>query len=333
MPVVSIRHLTRYRYRRPVGFGEHRMMFRPHESHDQRVLSSHLAISPAPTRLRHVEDVFGNCLSVASFGERSCELVFESRVRIEHRPLPPFADRDGECHAPAKTSRFAYEPDEMPDLRRSMERDHPDTKGEVARWARRFGGRVGPASLPDLLTEMTQFIHADFTYQSRLEAGTRTPRETLSLGSGSCRDFAVLMMEAARSLGFAARFVSGYLYDEKLVQSGAPMKGGGATHAWCAIYLPGAGWVEYDPTNGLIAGRNLIRVCMAREPHQALPLSGGYLGRREDFSSMTVRVEVAVGDPPTPGLRPSEAGRKVLTPVPDPEEAVAPEAVPEPVVS
>jgi hypothetical protein len=108
------------------------------------------------------------------------------------------------------------------------------------------------------------------------------------------------MMEAARSLGFAARFVSGYLYDEALVDSTDPMVGGGATHAWCAIYLPGAGWVEYDPTNGLIAGRNLIRVSMAREPHQATPLAGGYIGRPEDFQSMRVEVEVTVGDPPTP---------------------------------
>ena len=116
----------------------------------------------------------------------------------------------------------------------------------------------------------------------------------------ACRDFAVLMMEAARSLGFAARFVSGYLYDEALVDSVDPMVGGGSTHAWCAIYLPGAGWVEYDPTNGLIAGRNLIRVSMAREPHQATPLSGGYIGRPEDFKTMAVSVEVTVGDPPGP---------------------------------
>jgi transglutaminase-like putative cysteine protease len=293
MPVVSIRHLTRYRYRRPVAFGEHRMMFRPHESHDQRLLSSHVAILPAPTQLRHVEDVFGNCLGVASFGQRSSELVFESRVRIEHRPLPPFADRDGECHAPAKTSRFAYEPDEMPDLRRSMERDHPDTKGEVARWARRFAAPIGPASLPDLLTEMTQFIHANFTYQSRLETGTRTPQETLSLGSGSCRDFAVLMIEAVRSMGLAARYVSGYIHSPS---PGAARKGagdGGHTHAWARVYLPACGWVDFDPTNGMVGNRDLVRVAVARSPRQAIPLHGTWRGDASDFLGMDVQVEIS----------------------------------------
>jgi transglutaminase-like putative cysteine protease len=124
---------------------------------------------------------------------------------------------------------------------------------------------------------------------------------------GACRDFAVLMMEAARALGFAARFVSGYLYDPALIDCVDPMIGGGTTHAWCAIYLPGAGWVEYDPTNGLVAGRNLIRVCTAREPHQATPLSGGYIGRPEDFLDMTVNVEVMVGDPPGFDFRAKDA--------------------------
>jgi transglutaminase-like putative cysteine protease len=110
----------------------------------------------------------------------------------------------------------------------------------------------------------------------------------------------VLLMEAVRSLGFAARFVSGYLYDEALVDSANPVVGGGFTHAWCSVYLPGAGWVEFDPTNGLIAGRNLIRVCVARTPEQAVPISGGFIGRRGDFIGMNVNVEVAVGEPEPP---------------------------------
>ena len=125
--------------------------------------------------------------------------------------------------------------------------------------------------------------------------GTNAPGQTLATRSGACRDFALLMMEACRSLGMATRFVSGYLYDEALVDSVEPVVGGGATHAWVDVYLPGAGWVEFDPTNGLIAGRNLIRVCVARTPEQAVPLSGGYLGEAADFISMNVDVQVEVG--------------------------------------
>jgi transglutaminase-like putative cysteine protease len=146
-----------------------------------------------------------------------------------------------------------------------------------------------------LLSTMTKAIRADFTYQARDTEGTNGPLDTLALGSGACRDFALLMMEAVRTLGFAARFVSGYLYDEKLVESADPVVGGGATHAWCSVYLPGAGWVEFDPTNGLVAGRNLIRVCAARTPSQAVPIAGGYIGTAADFAGMSVNVEVSVG--------------------------------------
>ncbi len=120
----------------------------------------------------------------------------------------------------------------------------------------------------------------------------QTPLETLHLGSGSCRDFALFMMEAARSLGLAARFVSGYLYDERLIGAGGGLVGGGATHAWVQVYLPGAGWVEYDPTNALVGGRNLIRVAVARDPSQAVPLAGSFTGASDAFVSLSVSVEV-----------------------------------------
>jgi transglutaminase-like putative cysteine protease len=129
--------------------------------------------------------------------------------------------------------------------------------------------------------------------------GVQTPAETLALGRGTCRDLALLMMEACRSLGMAARFVSGYLYDPALdlgVESageGAPVRGAGDTHAWVQIYLPGAGWVEFDPTNGLVGGANLIRVAVARDPAQAIPLQGSYYGPPEAFLDMVVDVKVS----------------------------------------
>jgi transglutaminase-like putative cysteine protease len=144
-----------------------------------------------------------------------------------------------------------------------------------------------------ILDAMTQAIHDEFSYSRRVEMGTQDPVETLDTRSGSCRDYALLMMEGARSLGFAARFVSGYLYDEKLVADVTEaLVGGGETHAWVQIYLPGAGWLEFDPTNGLVGGKNLIRVAVSRDPAQAVPLMGSFTGPANAFLGMTVDVQV-----------------------------------------
>jgi transglutaminase-like putative cysteine protease len=150
----------------------------------------------------------------------------------------------------------------------------------------------------DSLIAMTSAIKQRFSYTAREEAGVQAPLVTLERESGSCRDFAVLMIEAARSLGLAARFVSGYLYDEHLIDSTSQgssetlLVGGGSTHAWVQIYLPGAGWVEFDPTNALVGGENLIRVAVARDAWQAAPLVGTFAGTVDDFESMTVEVTV-----------------------------------------
>jgi transglutaminase-like putative cysteine protease len=161
--------------------------------------------------------------------------------------------------------------------------------GAVDAWAAGFVTRPMPTL--QLLQSMNAAIKEQFVYRERFEEGTQDPAETLRMKSGTCRDFALLLIEAVRSLGFAARFVSGYLYDPAL-QGGAAMQGAGATHAWADIYLPGAGWVEYDPTNGLIAGENLIRVAVTRDPAQAVPIAGTFAGRPEDFQGMDINVSV-----------------------------------------
>jgi transglutaminase-like putative cysteine protease len=181
----------------------------------------------------------------------------------------------------------------MPDLLRSMERHYPDPKGVLERWARRFVRRVGPSSLQGLLTEMTQRIHSDFTYQSRPHGAAQAPNQTLASRSGSCRDFAILMIEAARSLGLAARFVSGYVFNPRRT---AGIVGGGHTHAWARIYLPACGWVEFDPTNGIVGAGHLVRVAIARDPRQAVPLHGTWEGFASDFLGMDVEVEVLSDD-------------------------------------
>ena len=285
MTELSVRHVTTYRYRQPVAFGEHRMMFRPQESYDQRLLDMQLRITPEPIDLRWIHDVFGNCVAIARFGEDADELRFESRVRLDHLPqnVPDFRMANY-----ARTYPFTYGPEEMPDLARSIERHYFDPEHEVDHWVRQFLDRGGETSTGELLMTITHAIKESFTYVHRHETGTQDPITTLTTGKGTCRDFAVLMLEAVRALGFAARFVSGYLY----VPNDGGRVGGGNTHAWVQVYLPGAGWVEFDPTNGIIGNRDLIRVAVARDPRQAVPLYGTWVGARGDHLGMTVEVDV-----------------------------------------
>jgi len=286
--ILTVLHRTTYRYRRPVGFGEHRLMFRPRDSHDLRLLDTSLLIRPAAT-VRWLHDVFGNSVAIARFTSQAEELVLESSFRVQHYPIEA---QEIELEPYAQRYPFSYPTEELPDLARCNERHYPDPDRRVDSWARELLDSRGEADTLDLLMAMTRRIRDEFTYTRRGEVGTRSPLRTLELRAGTCRDYALLMMEAVRSLGLAARFVTGYLYDESLIDGGASLVGGGETHAWLQVYLPGAGWVEFDPTNALVAGRNLIRVAVARDPSQAIPLSGTYFGTREDDLGMTVEVEV-----------------------------------------
>ncbi|MGG5886510.1 transglutaminase family protein [Falsiroseomonas sp. HC035] len=290
MPVLSVRHITTYRYKQPVAFGEHRMMLRPREGHDQRILDAALTITPKPAELRWLHDVFGNSVGVARFSGRAKELRFDSTVRLDHAPINAL---DYPINEDASTYPFAYDVDELPDLARSIERQYADPDHAVERWARKFVRRNGPTGTRDLLTRMTHGIRESFDYIARSERGVQAPVQTLRLGSGTCRDFAVFMIEALRALGLAARFVSGYLY---VPQAGGRV-GGGATHAWLRVYVPGAGWVELDPTNAIIGNRDLIRVAVARDHRHAIPLHGTWTGFPADDLGMTVEVSVTAVDP------------------------------------
>jgi transglutaminase-like putative cysteine protease len=287
MLVITVRHVTTYRYKQPVAFGEHRMMLRPRDSHDQKLLDATLAIAPGPADIRWVHDVFGNCVAIARFTERAQALRFESIIRLDHSPTNAL---DFQIEEYARRYPFTYGADEMPDLLRSIERQYLDPEHEVDDWARRFLRHDGRTDTSELLAAMTHAIHQDLTYAARDETGVQDPVKTLRLQSGSCRDFAVLMMEAVRSLGLAARFVTGYLYVPEDRHS--ERVGGDATHAWLQVYLPGAGWAEFDPTNGSVGNHDLIRVAVARDPRQAIPISGTWTGFPSDSLGMTVEVEV-----------------------------------------
>jgi transglutaminase-like putative cysteine protease len=287
MTTLSVRHVTTYCYKQPVAFGEHRIMFRPRDSYDQKLLEASLVTAPKPCDLRWLHDAAGNCVAIAAFAGRASELRFESHIRLDHTPdnVPDFRIEDY-----ARTYPFSYRAEEMPDLVPAIERQYSDPNQEVYRWVRRFLANGRGTDTMALLMTLTRAIRDSFAYEPRAEPGTRDPALTLKLGRGSCRDLALLMIEAVRSLDLAARFVSGYLYVAG--RDGSPHVGGGATHAWCQVYLPGAGWLEFDPTNGIVGNRDLIRVAVARDPAQAVPLSGTWHGHKADYLGMTVDVEV-----------------------------------------
>jgi transglutaminase-like putative cysteine protease len=284
--ILTVRHITTYRYKQPVALGEHRMMLRPRDSYDQKLIEARLDISPEPTELRWVHDVFGNCVVIARFAGRTTELRVDSLIRLDHAPTNALTFHLEEH---ARTYPFSYGSEEAPDLLRSIERQYLDPGRVVDEWARRFLKRQGPTDTRELLGALTHAIKQRFTYVERLESGIQDPVDTLRLGSGSCRDFALLMIEAVRSLGLAARFVSGYLYTPA---GDSGRVGGGATHAWVEVYLPGAGWVEFDPTNGIVGNRDLIRVAVARDARNAVPLSGTWTGFPSDYLGMSVEVSV-----------------------------------------
>jgi transglutaminase-like putative cysteine protease len=293
MTLLTVRHVTTYRYRKPVSFGEHRMMFRPRDSYDQKLLDARLAISPEPCAIRWVHDVFGNCVAIANFGDsdEATRLRFESNIWLDHSPS---TGPDFSLDESARTYPFSYSAEEMPDLMPAMTPCYPDPDQAIHRWVRRFLKKGRATDTGMLLMTLTYALKEGFTYERRTEPGTRPPALTLALGRGSCRDLALLMIEALRSLGMAARFVSGYLYTPS--RSGERHRGGGSTHAWCEVYLPGAGWVEFDPTNAIIGNRDLIRVAVARDPSQAVPLSGSYFGDADNFLDMTVDIQVRSED-------------------------------------
>jgi len=284
MSFLTVSHSTVYRYREPVGLGEHRMMFRPRESHDLRLIRSGLLITPRPAHLRWLHDPFDNSVAVATFDGTTAELRFESTVTLEHfentPPEYPLEDY-------AQTYPFKYADEDFPNLSNALAHHYPNET--VSKWALQFLDPSDLTGTMKILRAMTSGIREQFTYSRRIEKGVQTPEETLSCRQGSCRDFAVLMMEAARSLGIASRFASGYIFTPK----SSSLAGGGATHAWMQAYLPGAGWIDFDPTNSIIGNRNLIRVAVAWAPEQVLPLWGTYDGPPEAFIAMDVAVSVA----------------------------------------
>ena len=286
MRKLRIRHRTHYQYAAAVTFHPHTLLLRPREGHDIRIESSQLIISPAHSALWH-RDVHGNSVAVVSFSVTSDALSIESNVVIEHYEegpitftLEPYAER----------FPFQYDASERADLAPYMQTMFAKDDNSVRSWSEQFWkpDRILPTF--ELLETMNRAIPSNFRYCMREAPGVQRPSETLALGSGSCRDFATLFMEACRHIGLAARFVSGYLYAPLLPAAQ------GATHAWSEVYLPGAGWRGFDSTLGELVRGDHIAVAVSRHPEYVPPISGSYEGLSDPPPSMAVEVAVSLID-------------------------------------
>ena len=287
LPLISLKihHRTTYRYRQPVSLGPHRLMLRPRESRDLRLISSDVVVTPAAV-VTWAHDVFGNAVAMANFQAMADNLVIDSvaEIQLNAAAWPVF-----DIAATAISYPFRYSDDEWIDLGALANQQYADPAGQLRDWARAFV-RSNPTDTLALLKDLSAGVPAQISYQSREDEGTQSPIQTLNRGWGSCRDFAVLFVEAARSLGFGARIVSGYLYnpDQDFVGS----TGAGSTHAWAEVYVPGAGWITFDPTHRSVGSANLIPVAVARDIRQTMPVAGSFVGMTNAFQGMSVEVHV-----------------------------------------
>ncbi len=275
----EIVHQTAYRFARPVVLHPHRLMLRPRDSHELSVLDFQITCSPAAD-ITWSQDVFGNLCAVAGFGQPTDSLVIESRLKVASRAQawPIFPITPG-----AQTYPFAYDDDEAADLGR-LRAPIPDP--DVARWAHGFvaGPRTDTLSL---LKDLNAGVLGAAVYRVRDEEGVQSAGETLRLASGSCRDLAALFIQAVRQLGLGARAVSGYMFDPDQVERQAD-----TTHAWAEVYLPGAGWITFDPTHNSIGAAGLIPLAVGRANAQIMPVAGSFAGAPGDALGMDVSVRI-----------------------------------------
>jgi transglutaminase-like putative cysteine protease len=283
---LKIHHKTTYRFRQPVSLWPHRLMLRPRESRDLRLVSSTVTVTPAAT-VTWAQDVFGNAVATVTFQTMSDHLVIDSvaELQLDAAAWPVF-----DIAASAISYPFRYSDDDWTDLGALAMQQYPDPAGRLRAWARAFVRSI-PTDTLAMLKDLSAGVFDQISYQSREDEGTQSPIQTLDRGWGSCRDFAVLFAEAVRTLGFGARIVSGYLYNPNHDTVGS--SGAGSTHAWVEVYVTGAGWITFDPTNRSVGGFNLIPVAVARDIREVMPVVGSFVGMTDAFAGMSVEVVVS----------------------------------------
>lgn len=280
MKRIRIIHRTEYHYHSEVSFGPHQVMLRPREGHDLHIDDARLQVEPA-TQVRWLRDIYGNSIAVLTFTEPAQKLAILSEIDVtlfEDNPLECLIDPQ------AKSYPFQYAADEQVELIPYRVPSYPHDGPAVQRWLQDLYRPGELINTFELLKNLNTRIFESFQYAHREEAGVQLPCQTIALGSGSCRDYAVFMMEAARHWGLGARFVSGYIQ----MAEGQH----GATHAWVEIYLPGTGWRGFDPTNNKLAGAEHVSVAVAREHEKACPIAGSWAGPSDAFHRMEVSVQV-----------------------------------------
>ena len=264
----KILHHTYYNFSAAVRLEPHTLLLRPREGHELRIESSTLEITP-PASLRWHRDVEDNSVAIATFDSPANQLMIKSEVIIQQYNQEPldFLVTDYAMHYP-----FTYTPEDSVVLSPYLKLPEPEANDLLAQWVANIWKSDERIQTYTLLQRISTHIHQGLLYKIREEPGVQTAMDTLSRGSGSCRDFAYLFMEAARHLGLASRFVSGYLHAPPSTANF------GATHAWPEVYLPGAGWKGFDPTSGEIVGNNHIAVAVARLPESVPPIAGSFSG-------------------------------------------------------
>ncbi len=263
----KIIHRTCYNFFGAVTLGPHDLRLRPREDHELRIEAFKLAITPDANLLWH-RDVEGNSVAIASFETATTQLVIASEVEVQQFNESPldFLVADYAIGYP-----FNYPADDHILLSPYLALSNAGDNSQLARWMANFWQPGEHIQTYTLLQRLAAYIYQNLAYRVREEPGVQSAEQTLSCGTGSCRDFAALFMAAARHLGLAARFVSGYLH--------TPLSNSiGATHAWAEIYLPGAGWKGFDPTIGDIVGSDHIAVAVARMPESIPPVAGTFHG-------------------------------------------------------
>jgi transglutaminase-like putative cysteine protease len=284
---MRVDHVTEYRFSAAVTLLPHQLRLRPRSSHDVELVSTALEVTPEP-HVRWQRDALDNSVALLTFSEATALLRIASSFEVDHHLEAPL---DFVVEQYAVTHPFAYADDELLALWAFLSPTWPDDAEVVEGWLFGLELRGNAIETFVLLDRLNRYIHRAFRYEPREAPGVQSPALTIVRGTGSCRDFAALFMDACRGLGLASRFVSGYLYAPAVPWNQ------GATHAWAEVYLPGPGWTGFDPTTGTLSGADHIAVAVAHHPERVPPVAGEFVGPAGTSAALHVTVGVQVLQP------------------------------------